>query len=163
MLPPRPSSINAMRDCPREEVPMADSEIDDLITMLESSLQDPLDKMLAIGEPALVRLLQTLSAPVPSSRKMPLYPIDAFNSKTQALGVLASKWPDTTISMIRDGKLRMTTSIVFGLRLCAAITASAKSQKTRLRLAVSKSALRAPRQFFRIPERLTATPLAAQR
>jgi hypothetical protein len=93
---------------------MSETEIDRLITMLEFKPAESIDKLVAIGEPALVRLLQALQGRVTIPSQVDA--IGAYEHRVLALARLASKWPYVVISLIEKGNVRMTTGVIDALR-----------------------------------------------
>jgi hypothetical protein len=98
---------------------MSETEIDEVIAMLDTTFDEPVRKLLDIGEPALIRLLQGSAGKTPPEIvQKPKNPMAAVEHMTNAIGALTSKWPEVTISLIREGKIRLTMRVVMGLRLC---------------------------------------------
>ena len=99
---------------------MSETEIDELIAMLDETCDEPVRKLLDIGEPALIRLCQGPyeGKPLPEFVPKPKNPMAAIEHVTNAIGALTSKWPDLTISLIQEGKIHLTSRVILGLRLC---------------------------------------------
>ena len=92
---------------------MAVTEIDRLIQLVNTNPYGPVNELIAIGEPALCRLLEAMNGTI----LIPLdeRPIDAMMNRQMALGRLASEWPEKVISLIQGGKVKLTLAIIMGL------------------------------------------------
>ena len=92
---------------------MSNDELDRLIEMINTDPRTAIDKLIAEGEPALCRLLDAMNGTV----LIPLgkWVIDAGENREMALGRLAAIWPDKVKSMVQNGELKMSLSIILGL------------------------------------------------
>jgi hypothetical protein len=98
---------------------MSELEIDEVIAMLDTTFDEPVRKLLDIGEPALIRLLQGSADKTPPELfQVPKNAMAAVEHMTDAIAALTSKWPEETIALIREGKIALTMRVLLGLRLC---------------------------------------------
>jgi hypothetical protein len=100
------------------ECSMEDAEIDSLLGTLQFGLAEPLAKLLAIGEPALVRLFKKMSLQIriPDIENATNVR-EALDNGIRALSALASKWPETTISLLQDPQARLSAGLILALHM----------------------------------------------
>jgi hypothetical protein len=95
------------------DAPGDEPEIIRLIASLSTDYETALPRLLAIGEPALNRLLRAMdnSAPV----AMGDYPQDAIQNRTSALATLGRSHVEALVAAVRSGTVRTTLDIIQGI------------------------------------------------
>ena len=92
---------------------MSNDELDRLIEMINTDPRTAIDKLIAEGEPALCRLLDAMRWHRVDTARQVGY--RCGRESRDGAGRLAAIWPDKVKSMVQNGELKMSLSIILGL------------------------------------------------